>query len=393
METPSDTTQWFYLKNGTKHGPIDAADLAALIQSGALPADIPVFNNTQTEWLPANTTGTFPLKAASALTTIGGWRIAAGGVMLLLAFGIGHFFVPSETPEAVEPKPAQKIAAKPESNQKDSGKLNFKIAGDTDKPVVKKTDPEKDSLIQKVDEYDEQLAQSKIDLLDAQNRLSELQKYNTKLQSQIRDLQKPKPDPKLTAELAESDEQRRQIAQRLNAANLHNQKLRTQIEALRKELANAGDAKKLAAQLAELSAELDAANVKISSLEQQLQATQSSKPPKRPKSQREKNQLQQPQIAVPTQPKSAQIIRTPAAPSRLQAIAQVTNIDTANGLILLNRGSDQGVKNGEKFRIISRTTGAFLGELTIRRTRPTLAVGTLNGAGSNRPKTGDLLYR
>ena len=60
-----ESTQWFYLKNGQQRGPLDTGDLASLIHSGVLPPDTLVFTSTQADWVPANTTGVFPLQAAT----------------------------------------------------------------------------------------------------------------------------------------------------------------------------------------------------------------------------------------------------------------------------------------------------------------------------------------
>ena len=60
-----ESTQWFYLKKGQQRGPVDTGDLASLIHSGVLPPGALVFTGTQADWIPANTTGVFPLKAAT----------------------------------------------------------------------------------------------------------------------------------------------------------------------------------------------------------------------------------------------------------------------------------------------------------------------------------------
>ncbi|MCH2379045.1 MAG: DUF4339 domain-containing protein, partial [Pedosphaera sp.] len=60
-----ESTQWFYLKNGQQRGPVDTGDLASLIHSGVLPPDTLVFTSAQADWVPANTTGVFPLKATT----------------------------------------------------------------------------------------------------------------------------------------------------------------------------------------------------------------------------------------------------------------------------------------------------------------------------------------
>ena len=60
-----ESNQWFYLKKGQQRGPVDTGDLANLIHSGVLPPDTLVFTSTQADWIPANTTGVFPLKTAT----------------------------------------------------------------------------------------------------------------------------------------------------------------------------------------------------------------------------------------------------------------------------------------------------------------------------------------
>ena len=58
------TAQWYYVKDGTQRGPIDETDLSRLIQHGALTPETPVFQDgLGGNWIPANTTGVFPLNA------------------------------------------------------------------------------------------------------------------------------------------------------------------------------------------------------------------------------------------------------------------------------------------------------------------------------------------
>ena len=86
-----ESTQWFYLKKGQQRGPVDTGDLASLIHSGVLPPDTLVFTSTQADWIPANTTGVFPLKPATL--TAGNntckRRAIAAIVLLLLMLGGG----------------------------------------------------------------------------------------------------------------------------------------------------------------------------------------------------------------------------------------------------------------------------------------------------------------
>ena len=75
------------------------------------------------------------------------------------------------------------------------------------------------------------------------------------------------------------------------------------------------------------------------------------------------------------------------------AVGNISNVNIQFKVVVINRGSDNGVKNGDAFRIIGRTPGAFLGRITIKRTQPTIAVGTLDGPEFDRLRAGDLLFR
>ena len=85
-----ESTQWFYLKKGQQRGPVDTGDLASLIHSGVLPPDTLVFTSTQADWIPANTTGVFPLKPATLTAgnnTYKKRRAIAAVVLLFLMLG------------------------------------------------------------------------------------------------------------------------------------------------------------------------------------------------------------------------------------------------------------------------------------------------------------------
>ncbi len=75
------------------------------------------------------------------------------------------------------------------------------------------------------------------------------------------------------------------------------------------------------------------------------------------------------------------------------AVGNITYVNTLSKFIGINRGSDNGVKYGDVFRIISRSTGGFLGRITITKTGPSFAGGTLDGQGLDRLRAGDLLFR
>ncbi len=75
------------------------------------------------------------------------------------------------------------------------------------------------------------------------------------------------------------------------------------------------------------------------------------------------------------------------------AVGNITYVNTLSKFIGIDRGSDNGVKKGDVYRIISRSTGEFLGRITITKTGPSFAGGTLNNQGIGRLRMGDLLFR
>ena len=59
----------------------------------------------------------------------------------------------------------------------------------------------------------------------------------------------------------------------------------------------------------------------------------------------------------------------------------------------LNGGVDNGIREGQQYRLIGRSSGEFIGRITIRRAQPTVAIGTLDGLGLNRLQPGDRVVR
>ena len=78
---------------------------------------------------------------------------------------------------------------------------------------------------------------------------------------------------------------------------------------------------------------------------------------------------------------------------RAHAVGDIKYVNARQKFIGINGGSDNGVKNGDVFLIISLSTGEFLGRITITKTGPSFAGGTLNGQGIDRLRTGDLIFR
>ena len=68
-------------------------------------------------------------------------------------------------------------------------------------------------------------------------------------------------------------------------------------------------------------------------------------------------------------------------------------MDTQFNFAVINRGSEDGVKAGDTFRIVSKESGEFLLQLKIDRVQATIAVGSPGTLSVNVLKPEDLVYR
>ena len=382
-----ESTQWFYLKNGQQRGPVDTGDLASLIHSGVLPPDTLVFTSAQADWVPANTTGVFPLKATTL--TVGSntsRKINIAMVILLLVILGGGLIVLQQ-----KQSPDKSNNGRTTLNENDQvrGKFQFDAAKhqnaslETEQSAAEKLAQRYKSNIAAAERKvatarknesrnDDQLAKANIARLQLEQLLEESRQHNAKMNRQIKTLENQSQLGNMTNDdLAEANEMRRQLEERLVAASQLNANLEQRFKQMEANvqqdaLNNAG----LTAQLRKASEELETAQQKISSLEQRLEG---ASPPttKTPK-------LNRPQ-------------RIPIVP--VNAVGNISYVNTLSKFIGINRGSDNGINSGDAFSIISRSTGEFLGRITITKIRPSFAGGTLNGQGIDRLQAGDLLFR
>jgi len=372
-----ESTQWFYLKNGQQRGPVDTGDLASLIHSGVLPPDTLIFTSTQADWIPANTTDVFPLKATTLTTNSNTSRRVNIALIILLLLMLGGGLLVMQQKQS-EDKSNNDRAALKEWSGSERGKIQF----NTTKPSprengAKQNDSGKSQSNGRMDSGNRRQVADDGTL---QNQLAVLQRQYASLETKRRAAEKRaesdidtarKNESRNDKQLARVNIDRLQLDQRLAKANRLNTDLLQRVK-----LMEANDKQgtrnnaELVDQLREATEELKAAQQKISSLELQLQAT---KPPV---------------AKAPGRNRPQQIPMVPA-----NAVGNISSVNIQFKVLAINRGSDNGVKNGDAFRIISRTTGAFLGRMTIKRTQPAIAMGTLDGQGTERVRAGDLLFR
>ena len=68
-------------------------------------------------------------------------------------------------------------------------------------------------------------------------------------------------------------------------------------------------------------------------------------------------------------------------------------MDTKFDFVVINRGSEHKVRVGDIFRVVSRNSGDFLGQLIITRVQSSVAIGNMGRQSIKRLRSGDLLYR
>ncbi len=414
-------TKWFYLKDSQQSGPVDTGDLCSLIQSGILPPDTLVFTSSQADWIPADSTGVFPLKAATLTTGDNIYRKfkTALIIQLLLCLGGGLLVMQQKqntgklnngrtslnevgqlrgkiqtTPAPSSPRKIT-VKQKDPKNPQASKRSNFGNRG----PMVDNlTHQNQLALLQKqyasleaerragekraklalatarINEArnDDQLAEANISRLKLKQLLEESREHNAKLNHQIKTLEKRNQDGRqANTKLAEANETHRGLERRLAVANQLNTNLLQRVKKM--EANNQGNTRnnaELTAKLRKASKDLEAARKKIPNLKQQPQGAQ---------------------LSVARLPQQSHTQPTPIAPST--AVGNISYVDTQSKFVVINRGSNNNIKNGDTFRIISRSTGEFLGRITIKKTDPSIAGGTLAGQGISQLRSGDLLFR
>ena len=445
-----DSVQWFYLKEGQQCGPVDTGDLASLIQSGTLPGETPVWNATQTDWLPARATRSFGQIKVLPTHRPGRKVLWALLILFLLALLIGREWFGGGTPAGdlaatppdagieirgkfqgdpgrpipqfvADPRPILKPAqVQCDTDQKKAEKkftdsrlqqaeqnLRNLTAGNlalqqqltqlqqenesletkrrtaetkarqfealmaASERRVKESKQRADTAKRNETRFDDQLKDANLAQQQLEMQLSQLRDYNTKLSRRLASAEsrprqfKPKPAPpsedigKLKRAITDLSRRNAQLQHQLSAV--------TQPKAATKAPENTKRIAQLTAQLTEANAELEAAQQRISSLEQQS----------------------------PSPAPATTNIQTPSTTtaSSTSTLARVSSVDGSRGLIVLNGGVDNGIREGQQYRIISRTSGTFLGRITIRRAQPTVAIGTLDGLGLNRLQPGDRVVR
>ena len=385
----SSSNQWFVAYDGERAGPVDVQTLAGMIQSGRLPADVLVCREGMEDWLPANEvivsrrqssqtkTAEKPVQSEASNKAV----YALGAILVAtLAGSVAYSAVQSK-------KHAQALTDQAKENEGEISALKS-----TNK------DPVKGSLeFATLQKENRQLMESEaahaMDKAHYVKSISDLNASNIKYIADNRKLlnehreatdrlaQLSKPGGEIDNRVKEANQRATLAEAAALAAKEKLVEITLQAEAqaaqLQKQIdKNSGSdvlkrqemeqaSKALAEKLTSTSSQLTAASNQILSLKRQL----GESPLK---------------IGTPNGPKP------PVTPDYFTVIGST---DDQFNFAVINKGSVDGVKVGDKFRVVSRESRETVAMLTITRVQAMIAVGNPGTISVSRLKPKDLVYR
>ena len=385
----SSSNQWFVAYEGERAGPIDVQTLAGMIRSGRLPADVLVCREGMEDWLPANevvVTGKKPSQPATVekpdrSESSNKLAYALGTVVIVtLAGSVAYSAIQSKKhhqaigdqnrkhkEEITNLKETDKNPVKGSLEfatlQKENRRLkelestytrgqhhHVKTISDLNASNIKYIADNR-KLLNEHREATSRLAQASQPGGEIDKRVKEANQRATLAEAAASAAKKKLVETTLQAE-AQAAQLQKQIDRHSASDILNRQEM---------DLAN----KALADKLKSTSTQLTAASNQILSLKRQL----GESPLK---------------IGTPNGPKP------PVTPDYFTVIGST---DDQFNFAVINKGSADGVKIGDKFRVVSRESRETIAQLTITRVQAMIAVGNPGTIGIGKLKPKDLVYR
>ena len=384
----TSSSQWFFVLNGERAGPVDVQTLAGMIQSGRLPADVLICREGMEAWMPADDFGLtnqkYPdsengLTLQSAKPTVQkkepnklAYGLAAS-LVLIITITIGH----SVTQSKKHSKEVSGLNTQMEKLQKNRDSLSSrstevsveleKLKGLTNHLHNKEADAVKrltdlnDSNKNLLSEH--QLLQE--EFANIQNQLAQIRKVDNESDEKVKLANKRADEAEQNAKSMKG-----QMDKMINKIQEQSTQLQKQIgEKDEKRINEIDDLKlqneKLRAELKFSETNLTAATKVILDLKKQLGDS-----PVR--------------IGTPKGDKP---------PVTIKHFASIGSTDTKFNFAVINKGSGDGVKVGDTFRIESKESGETICHIKITRVQPMVAVGSPGTLNVARLTPGDLAYR
>ena len=385
----NESEQWFFVHDGEHSEGVSKATLQGMIRDGQLGADVPVFREGMSDWMPASEMGLVPnvpssdqLRAEIARDTVPkktAIALIASIILIALTSVAGLWWQSSE-------------------HKSNTRKLNTDLSNLQTK--LTQTQADLKNYTGSTNQTHELITSLRSDLADLQPKVSSLSNTidNLKIEnSNYLSGLKFKDDKiqKLTEQIDELNGSFKLEQAARQAADRQAASANSQIEATRRTLTNTvAQAKQAAEQLhqqfqtdkAALQNKLTAAAAAQEKLNEQIQALQG-------------NLVQANQVITNLQAQLGQTpIRIgspngPKPPVGSQPFGQIGSVDEQFNFAVINRGSEDGVKAGDTFRIVSKETGEFLLQLKIDRVQASIAVGSPGTLSVKALKPEDLVYR
>ena len=385
----NESEQWFFVHDGEHSEGVSKATLQGMIRDGQLGADVPVFREGMSDWMPASEMGLVPnvpssdqLRAEIARDTVPkktAIALIASIILIALTSVAGLWWQSSE-------------------HNSNTRKLNTDLSNLQTK--LTQTQADLKNYTGSTNQTHELIASLRSDLADLQPKVSSLSNTidNLKIEnSNYLSGLKFKDDKiqKLTEQIDELNGSFKLEQAARQAADRQAASANSQIEATRRTLTNTvAQAKQAAEQLnqqfqtdkAALQNQLTEAAAAQEKLNEQIQVLQG-------------NLVQANQVITNLQAQLGQTpIRIgspngPKPPVGSQPFGQIGSVDEQFNFAVINRGSEDGVKAGDTFRIVSKETGEFLLQLKINRVQASIAVGSPGTLSVKALKPEDLVYR
>ena len=384
----SSSSQWFFALNGERAGPVDIQTLAGMIQSGRLPADVLVCREGMEEWMPADDFGLANENHSTSENDLVQQsveptpqteepnKLAYGlgaALTLIIAISIGHSVIKSKKHN----KQVSGLNSQMEKLRKNRDSLSSsssqvseelkKLKGVTNQLHNKEADAVK-RLSDLNDSNNNLLSKHKMlqeEFANIQNQLAQITNIDNESDEKVKlaDLRAAKAEQNAKSIQAQMDEiikkAQLQSTQLQRQISEKDEQRINQIEALNREK------DELLADLKFSKTNLIAATKMVSDL---------------------KKQLGDSPIGIGT-PKG------PKPPVTIKYFARVGSTDTKFNFAVINKGSGDGVKVGDTFRIESKESGETICHIKITRVQPMVAVGSPGTLNVDRLTPGDLAYR
>lgn len=385
----NDLEQWYFVNDGEHGGPVSSGALTGMIQSGVLRTDVPVFREGMSDWMPASELGLAPsvpttdeLRSEIARTTVSkttALALTAALILTALAAVGGLWFQHNEHQGRIAQLNTDLSRLQKDLTQTQADLNNYTgSTNEVDQLItqLRSTNNFLQTEHQRLTHHIGQLkteSTNNIALIDDQN--SNIEKLNNQI-VQLNDTLKVEQAARQAADRTAAGARTQieaarasltnTIAQAKQTAEQLNRQFETDKAALQQQIQDAAMAQaKLDEQIKTLQSQLEQANTVITNLQAQLGQT-----PIR--------------IGEPGGPKP---------PVGAQPFGQIGSVDEQFNFAVINRGSEDGVKAGDTFRVVSKETGEFLLQLKVDRVQATIAVAS-PGALSVKPlKPEDWVYR